>query len=180
MAWPRLRAAVDPELLPASRGRHPSSSPGCRTCGFAPPSRPRVAEALQRLPGTWAVTLATGEDAQLRSAAVLRDEIHGITNRILRLLAQPGAGLLPVVVPFPSAARGGVISTGPVLHVIRLAVDRLVEVVSRLRAADWDIQGTVVDTGRPVTVHDLVLVPLHHSHRGLALLTTSSVAVRSC
>lgn len=52
--------------------------------------------------------------------------------------------------------------------------------LGRLRAADWDIQGTVVDTGRPVTVHDLVLVSLHHSHRDLALLTTSSVAVRFC
>ena len=161
------------------RGRHPSASLACRTCGFAPPAR--VVDAAQRLPTSWSAAVSDEGGSQLRSAALLRDEIHGVTNRVMRLVAQPGARLLPVAVSSASAARcEGDLASGPVLHVMQLAVDRLVETMRGLRSDDWDIQGTVVDSGRLITVHDLLLVPLHHSHRDLVLLTADRTADRFC
>src|SRR4051812_42897421 len=69
---------------------HPRLCP-CHICGFAPPSRLRIADEVRRLPAAWAAALTAGGPDALHRAAVLRDEIHGVTNRVARLVAQPGA-----------------------------------------------------------------------------------------
>jgi hypothetical protein len=111
-----------------------------------------------------------------RCVAVLRDQIHAVTNRVQRLVAQPGAGVLPVMVRFPSAGSSDVISPVQVLHVLQAAVDRLVNVLDSLDADGWDIRGVWADTGQTFIVYDLPLLPLHFSHRHIAPRTADRAA----
>jgi hypothetical protein len=54
---------------------------------------------------------------------------------------------------------------------IRVAADRLAELVDGLSPTDWIVSGRVGDS--PVTVGELVAAPLHSSHRLLALNTAA-------
>ena len=90
------------------------------------------------------------------------------------------AAIAPVTVPIASAERADVVCSRTVIHVMQLAVDRMVETIRSLQPDDWDIEGMVVDTGRSVSVRGLLLVPLHHSHRDLAVLTADAIPARFC
>ena len=165
---PQLRVAIDPAVLAASRGRHPSSNvdrAACGTCGFSPPARADIADALRRLPSTWQRALAA-HPTLIDRAAFLRDDLHAVANRVARLLAAPGTRLSVVTIHVPTALTAGIASPAIVVHRLRMAADRLRRLVEPLRTGGWDVTGSVGDGF--VTVTQLVHVPLHHSHRDLA------------
>jgi hypothetical protein len=165
-ARPQLHLVIEKDVLAASQSRHPSSCVAiraCRNCGFTPPPRDDTARALRRLPSTWRAAMSARPEALAR-AAYLRDEIHAVTNRVARLLVAPQARLQRVRINVPTAIASA--SSGPVvLHRLRLSVERLARLVESMRTDDWKVNGYVED--RDITVAELVLVPLHHSHRDL-------------
>jgi hypothetical protein len=103
-------------------------------------------------------------------ATQLCDELHAVTNRAGRLLETPGAVLPPVRIPVPAEASTAMPGemTGAL---IRVAADRLAELVDGLSPTEWFVSGRIGDS--PVTVGELVAAPLHSSHRLLALSTAA-------
>jgi hypothetical protein len=164
----RLRIAGDPEALAASRQRHPSSQLDavavCGACGFSSPARADTAEALRSLPTVWRSALQADRRLVDR-AALLRDELHAVANRVARLLDEPGAHLSIVTIRTPMSTSG-IPSTGTLVNGVRLAAERLARLVESLSADDWEATGLVPHGA--VTISQLIRVPLHHSHRDLA------------
>lgn len=137
----------------------------CIWCGFEPPARARAATALRLLPAVWVRALEHEDPVVHERAAGLSDELHAVANRVGRLLEGPGALLPPVRIQGPSAAPGAIPRelTGAR---IRVASDRLADLVDGLSPADWRRTGRIGDA--PVTIGELVAAPLHSSHRLLA------------
>lgn len=153
-----------------------SIAAACMSCGFEPPTRARAATELRSLSAVWVSALQTSDSVVHERAAKLRDELHAIANRVGRLLETPGALLPPVRIQAPTAVSGAI---PPELRgaLIRVAVDRLAELVDRLRRADWRVSGRLGDTS--VTIGELVAEPLHSSHRHLACLAATCATIDS-
>lgn len=159
---------VDAADLAASQRRHPSScesndqqhSP-CGTCGFQPPLRHYLGSAVRELVAGWREIV--GRDrAAVTAVASLRDELHAVANRVSRILAAPGAALAPVRLDEPTALST---SSDPnlLLRFLRMSADRLADLVQNLTPEQWQLSGRVGSS--TVTIPQLLVVPLHASHR---------------
>lgn len=149
----------------------------CETCGFRPPRRADAAAAISQLATLWRGAVNIGGGDVHERVAYNRDEIHAVSNRVERLLAQPGATLSPIQISRPTAASG---SFGPEVLVMLLerAVRRLAVLTARLRGEQWDIRGRIDRS--EVSISELVAVPFHRAHRELwswAAGSESSVVV---
>lgn len=127
------------------------------------PALANAAGALRQLPTMWSDALQ-GAPLLIEPAARLRDELHAVANRVERLLAAPGSALSSVTIHVPTALDWAA-SRNVLVDLLRAAAHRLADVLGTMGPEDWVTSGTV--GGGVVTVGQLVLVPLHHSHRDL-------------
>ena len=151
--------------------RHPSSHkfpgvPACPRCGFEPPATPDIASAILAIPDEWASLLSHDTtETMLAEAARLRDELHVVANRISRVLAVPGAAVLATVRIDSPTAWTRTIGPDQLIALLKMAAERLAELVRSLRPADWHLTGRA---GRKsLSIRDLALLPLHRSHARL-------------
>jgi hypothetical protein len=167
---PTRGLAIDPAPLDASRRRHPSSQlvvpvepARCEDCGFASPMRREMSAALRAVPPAWHVALQTRPELAER-AAVVRDELHAIANRVVRLVTAPGVRLSMVRINAPSAlARAA--SAAQLAELLDQSAVRLADLTDSLQPDQWSLAGHMGDAN--VTVADLIASPLHHSHAAL-------------
>lgn len=151
--------------------RHPSSNlradvEGCSRCGFAAPAMDDVATALATIPDQWADLLdADATRTMIHEAARLRDELHVVANRISRVLADPGSAVLASARIDSPTSWARSTDPGQVLALMRLAADRLAAVLGSLDPPDWQLTGRA---GRlSLSILELAVIPLHHSHARL-------------
>jgi hypothetical protein len=154
----------------ASVRRHPSSQqsgapPSCARCGFRSPAASAIPSAITAVANEWEVALHNGTDPALRDAAArLRDEVHVVTNRVVRLVGTSTGVELP---PIPgSLGPSRTDDPGQLTALLRIAAVSLAAVLGSLAAQDWERRGRMGH--RWVSVLDLALLPLHHSHARLA------------
>ena len=159
-----LRRGAPSSVAPVPTDRDGPSPSACADCGFTPPAPGDTADALRELPGGWRDALRR-DSSFVEPAARLRDEIHAVTNRVDRIMAAPGSHLARVIVHTPTALATPT-SEDLLIRLLHLSADRLADLIESLPPGAWEIGGRVA--GGPVTVRELVQVPLHHSHRDLA------------
>ena len=119
--------------------------------------------AVRAVPLQWENAIAA-RPSLAAHAALLRDELHAVTNRVERLVLEPGSRLAVLELHETTVAGSG--STSVVLRRLRIAAERLADLIEALRVEEWAITGRVRDGS--VSVRQLVHLPLHHSHRDLA------------
>jgi hypothetical protein len=163
--------------MAANRRRHPSSAiegvppraQSCPTCGFVPPTRREIPGALRALFTEWQRAIDCGDPALIEGAARLRDELHAIANRVARVLTAPGASVSRVRIHAPTALAGAS-DRGLVLVLLGSSADRLADITDTMDPDQWELFGCVGSSF--VTIAELVLMPLHASHRRLSLPPT--------
>ena len=93
------------------------------------------------------------EQSPLERVARLRDELHVTAIRIARFTVDEHPVVEPARIKAPTAATA-TLGAGQLLFQLRLAADRLVDLLVQVTPQAWLHVGRVGD--RPMTLHDLV------------------------
>src|SRR5688572_32966875 len=134
----------------------------CRHCGFVAPRPEEISARLRALPDTWMTLLQSGDASVTLDAACLRDEIHGVTNRIDQLLVSPDSILGPVRMN-PRDALTRLVDPRLLVALLEVATTRLAALTDRVHGDQWQQRGRV--RAGSVSIAELATLPLHRTHR---------------
>ena len=165
----RTLAPPTPEHA-ASVRRHPSPSRAtdvviCIRCGFRAPDRADLPGEIAAIPARWRAVLSTASPAQLEAGARLRDELHAVANRIGRLRAAPGSAVRATLSIDAPTALSRTLNSEHLLAMFSSSAQRLADLTLSLDATEWNLR-TRAGAGC-ISVAELALMPLHHSHARL-------------
>jgi len=118
-------------------------------------------DAIAQVTNDWSIRLADARvgDVDLGAAGRVRDELHAVANRVLRIVARPGRAVVAVIDATSSLSM--IADVHHLLALLRMEAVRLADVCRRLTDAEWAATGIV--GGSTMCIEDLVVDVLHRS-----------------